>query len=247
LNRETEKTLRKNGQKTRDEFMRKTNIGSTAAACLAVTALMGATASAQIVYDNTSSSLGQRTAEGNAEIGDAVTFAGGPATIAQISFEYFVTPGASGNETAQLFLYSMNGTAGLPGTLLYSSPTFNLVPATSAGFGTATISGISVPAPSQIAWSVAFSGLDTSGNTPESAGLLFYNPPSVGSSPTFDPGDGTQHDYFLKHNVSGWQVLDTPGLIDNLNVRFTAVPEPSTLALLGLGGVVAAGLIRRRK
>ena len=96
---------------------------------------MGATASAQIVYDNTSSSLGQRTAEGNAEIGDAVTFAGGPATISQISFEYFVTPGASGNETAQLFLYSMNGTAGLPGTLLYSSPTFNLVPATSAGFG----------------------------------------------------------------------------------------------------------------
>jgi hypothetical protein len=133
--------------------------------------------------------------------------------------------------------------AGLPSTLLYSSPTFNLVPATSAGFGTATISGIAVNVPQNIAWSVAFSGLEGS----ESAGLLFYNPPTVGSSPTFDPGDGTQHDYFLRHNVSGWQVLDTPGLIDNLNVRFTAVPEPSTLALLAAGGAITMGLIRRRK
>ena len=222
--------------------MRKTKTGLTAA-CLAVSALMGATTSAQIIYDNSSGSLGARTGEGNAEIGDQVVFAGGtPRTVAQVSFEYFVTPGASGNETAQFFMYAIDNATKLPGTLLYTSPTFNLVPETSAGFGTATISGISVDVPDQIAWTVSFAGLENS----ESAGLLFYNPPSVGSSPTFDPGDGTQHDFFLKHNVSGWQVLDTPNLVDNLNVRFTAVPEPSTIALI-LGGLATMGLIRRRK
>ena len=223
--------------------MRKTNTGLTAAACLAVSALMGVTASAQsIVYDNTSGSLGQRTGEGNAEIGDQVIFAGTARTVSQVSFEYFVTPGGSGNETAQFFMYRIDSATKLPSTLLYTSPTFNLVPATPAGFGTATISGFAVDVPDQIAWTVSFAGLEGQ----ESAGLLFYNPPSVGSSPTFDPGDGTQHDFFLRHNVSGWQVLDTPNLVDNLNVRFTAVPEPSTVALM-LGGLVTMGLIRRRK
>ena len=223
--------------------MRKTNTGLTAAACLAVSALMGVTASAQsIVYDNTSGSLGQRTGEGNAEIGDQAIFAGTARTVQQVSFEYFVTPGGTGNETAQFFMYRIDSATKLPSTLLYTSPTFNLVPATPAGFGTATISGFAVDVPDQIAWTVSFAGLEGQ----ESAGLLFYNPPSVGSSPTFDPGDGTQHDFFLRHNVSGWQVLDTPNLVDNLNVRFTAVPEPSTVALM-LGGLVTMGLIRRRK
>lgn len=228
--------------------MRKTNTGLKAAACLAVSALLGGSASAQsIIYDNTASSLGKVTGEGNAEIGDAVVFAGSARTVTQISFEYFVSPPASptteiaGNETAQLFLYSLN-TAGLPQTLLYTSPSFNLVPGTPAGYGTATISGISVDVPDRIAWSVAFNGVEGQ----EQAGLLFYNPPSVGSSPTFDPGDGTQHDFFLRHNVSGWTVLDTPSTVDNLNVRFTAVPEPSTIALM-VGGLVTMGLIRRRK
>jgi hypothetical protein len=224
--------------------MRKTKTGLTAA-CLAISALMGATTSAQIMYDNSSGPLGARTGEGNAEIGDQVIFAGGtPRTVSQVSFEYFVQPGASGNETAQFFMYAIDNATKLPSTLLYTSPTFNLVPETTAGFGTATINGISVNVPDQIAWTVSFNGIDTASG--ESAGLLFYNPPSVGSSPTFDPGDGTQHDYFLKHNVSGWQVLDTPNLVDNLNVRFTAVPEPSTIALI-VGGLATMGLIRRRK
>jgi hypothetical protein len=237
------KSQKKNGQKTRKQFMRKTNTGLTAAACLAVSALLGTTASGQnIIYDNTSGSLGQRTGEGNAEIGDAAVFTGTDRTISQVSFEYFVSPGGSGNETAQFFLYALDAANNLPGTLLYSSPTFNLVPGTPAGFGTATISGIAVDVPDQVGWSVSFNGLEGT----EQAGLLFYNPPSAGSSPTFDPGDGTQHDFFLRHNVSGWQVLDTPNLVDNLNVRFTAVPEPSTLALI-VGGLVTMGLIRRRK
>jgi len=228
--------------------MRKTNTGLKVAACLAVSAILGGTASAQtIIYDNSSGFSGQYTGEGNAEIGDAVTFAGTARTVTQVSFEYFVSPASTpttevfGNETAQFFLYTLNGNA-TPASLLYSSPTFNLVPGTANGYGTATISGIAVNVPDQIAWSVAFNGVE--GN--EQAGLLFYNPPSVGSSPTFDTGNGIQQDFFLRHNVSGWQVLDTPNVVDNLNVRFTAVPEPGTLALIA-GGLVTMGLIRRRK
>jgi len=229
--------------------MRKTNTGLKVAACLAVSALMGGTAIAQtVIYDNSANALGRVTGEGNAEIGDAATFAPGNREVTQISFEYFVaadtSPGSTalfGNETAQLFVYRL-GADNLPTTLLYSSPTFSLVPGTSKGFGTATISGINVAVSDSIAWTVNFSGVEGS----EQAGLLFYNPPSVGSSPTFDPGDGAQHDFFLRHNVSGWTLLDTPNTIDNLGVRFTAVPEPSTIALM-VGGLVTMGLIRRRK
>lgn len=239
----TEQISEKNGKNTRDEFMRKTKTGLTAVACLAVSAFMGATASAQqIIYDNSSSSLGQRTGEGNAEVGDEVTFAAGGRTLSQVQFEYFLTPGSSGNETGQLFLYNL-GANGLPSTLIYQSPTFNLAGGTTpTGFGTVKIDNLSVDVPDKIAWTVSFSGLEGS----ESAGLLFYNPPTVGSSPTFDPGDGTQHDFFLRHNVNGWQVLDTPNLVDNLGARFTAVPEPGTIALM-VGGLATMGLIRRRK
>ena len=53
-------------------------------------------------------------------------------------------------------------------------------------------------------------------------------------------------DYFLRNNDDGWAVLDTPNLVDNLNVQFTAVPEPSTIALL-IGGLATFGFLRRRK
>jgi hypothetical protein len=229
--------------------MRKTNTGLKAAVCLAASALMAGTASAQpqIIYDNTAEWLGRMTSEGNAEIGDVAVFAGTARTVTQVSFEYFVAPPATadgsvfGNETAQFFLYSLDN-LGLPSSLLYTSPQFSLVPETPLGFGTATISGIAVEVPESIAWTVSFGGLEGA----EQGGLLFYNPPSVGSSPTFDPGDGIQHDFFVRRNVSGWAVLDTPGTVDNLNVRFTAVPEPGTVALI-LGGLVTMGFLRRRK
>jgi hypothetical protein len=221
--------------------MRKTKTGLTAVACLAVSAFMGSTSAQQIIYDNSSSSLGQRTGEGNTEVGDVVNFGGTARTISQVQFEYFLTPASSGNETGQFFMYNV-GANGLPSTLLYSSPTFNLTGTSGSGFGQIKIDNLSVNVPDTIAWTVSFSGLEGS----ESAGLLFYNPPTVGSSPTFDPGDGTQHDFFLTHNVTGWHVLDTPNLVDNLGARFTAVPEPSTIALF-VGGLATMGLIRRRK
>ena len=81
----------------------------------------------------------------------------------------------------------------------------------------------------------------------EGAGLLFYSGATTGSDPTFlDPTLGSQQ-HFTVRNVGGsWQLINHDGVVDNLGVRFTAVPEPSTFALM-LGGLAMFGFLRRRK
>src|ERR1041384_4567957 len=88
-------------------------------ACLVASVLWGASASADIIYDNTGAYLGFVTKEQNAQIGDYVNFAGTARTLTDWQFEYFVTPGA--NVSFQAFLYSNDAAGGMPGSLLYSS------------------------------------------------------------------------------------------------------------------------------
>jgi hypothetical protein len=83
-----------------------------------------------------------------------------------------------------------------------------------------------------LVWTVKFSGIEGS----EHAGLLYYNPPTVGSS--FD-------DYWL-NNGTGFQLVDSSGIVDNFAAQVTAVPEPSTIALI-LAGAGALGAARLRR
>jgi hypothetical protein len=225
--------------------MQKTNTGVKVAACLAASVLLGTTVSAEIIYDNSSDYTGQITPEQNAEIGDSVTFAGTARTVTDFKFEYSLSTVAAtaGNELGQVFFYANDGGNGLPGTLLYTSPVFGLVvPTASRPYETAEISGISVDVPDSITWTVKFSGIDSG----EQAGLLFYTTPTVGSSPTITQGPVVT-DYTVLHNTStlGWDAIDHPGVTDNLGAQFTAVPEPSTLAIFAGGlGLLA---LRRRK
>jgi len=236
--------------------MLKTNTGLKTAVCLTASVLLGASASAALIYDN-SERVGQVTTQGNGEIGDVVTFGGSDRILTDFEFEYFLNENASGNEMARVFLRALDGplidgTTALPGTTLYDSGAFTLT-RTASGFGTVDIGGLLLNVPNSVAWTVVFSGFDANA-TPttdddETGGLLFHNDPdNPGTNPTFlDPVTGLQEHYTIRRGTDGgWELLNHDGVADNLGARFTAIPEPTTWALL-LGGLATLGFMRRRK
>jgi hypothetical protein len=233
-------------------------MGLKTAACLAVSVLLGASISAATIYDNTESFVGQRTGEPNGtEIGDVVIFGGTDRLLSEIHIEYFLGGNTGGNEMAQVFMRAMDGpvisgTTRAPGTLLYSTPAFNI----ESGYHTIDVTGIGgVTLPDSVAYTVIFSGLEAHPETgaadDEVAGLLFYSSSAaaaVGTNPTFfDAVQGNQQHYSIRHNANGsWDLLNHPVVPDNFGARIVAVPEPGTLAIL-LGGLAMLGLVRRRK
>jgi hypothetical protein len=227
------------------------------AVCLTASVLMGASASAAVIYDNTETFQGIVTSEPNGtEIGDVVVFGGTDRILTGFQFEYFVGGNTGGNEMAQIFLRAMDGpqiegtTTTLPGTLLWSSSTFNI----ESGYHTVNIDGLQLGVGNSVAWTVVFTGIDAHPETPaaddESAGLLFYLDTNTqgGVNPTFfDAVAGSQQHYTVRRGSDGtWELLNHPQVVDNLGARFTAIPEPGTWVLL-LGGLATLGLVRRRK
>jgi hypothetical protein len=218
--------------------MRKTKNGLSVVACLAAAAAITPAAFGQetIIYDNSSQYLGSRTTDQNAEIGDVVTFAPSSTDrlLSEFSFEYFATTELSGNETAQVFIRSVVNDV-VPDEIIFQTAPFSIV----SGFRQVVVDGLNTSLPETVAWTVRFSGFEGA----EEAGLLYYNggTGTVGSNPTFN---GTQ--FMIRAESDGsFSFLDTPGVVDNLGARFTAIPEPTTWALI-LGGLAGFGLLRRR-
>lgn len=139
-----------------------------------------AAGSGEVVFENTASTTGAYFATSK-EFGDQVELGLSNRLIDSLSFEYFGDFTADGDETAVARIYANDGegTGGAgnrPGTLLYESDPFSIAP----GFNSVTINGLLVEATDSITWTVDFNGVgDVEGNR---AGLIFYNPPSVGSS-----------------------------------------------------------------
>ena len=170
--------------------------------------------------------------------------AAGNRTIDSFRFEYFLSANANGNETAVLTLYANDGPTitrtvdgttfdvQAPQTVLYTSPILTL----GTGYQTAEASGfVPFDVPNTFTWTVKLSGIEAT----EVAGLLVYNPPTVGSSFTdfWQNNSGTWNTYLLDNGVAA-----------NFAARVTAVPEPTTLALAlvaGLGWVGYLGMKRR--
>jgi hypothetical protein len=178
----------------------------------AVCSIVGAFAASQTIYDNTDNYLIEYN-ETLLESGDQVQFAGSNRVIDYFAFEYFakLTTTPSGNEKARVRFYLNDGAVGAnpaptPGTLLYDSGMATIT----SGVRTVEISDLNVFVPSNtLTWTVEFSGLDST----ETAGVLFYDPPTVGSSGNF----------LWQKETNVWAAVAREGLTNNLSALFTAV------------------------
>jgi hypothetical protein len=169
------------------------------------------------------------------EIGDSLNLTGQNRQLSVFEFELAGTLTPDAAKVGIVRLYANDGTSGAPGTLLYESPTFALESGPKS-YKISNIQGVSLP--ESVTWSFGSAGLGAG----ESAAVLLYNPPSV----------GTSSDAFWERTPVGWtsKVLDagTGTIPANFGVRITAVPEPTTIQLAVLGGLAALGygVFRRR-
>lgn len=198
---------------------------------------------ADIIFNNSVNDLSTRFNPGTSEVGDEIILAGTASYLTNFSFEFYGvnTLGGStysGSPEARVRFYLNNGAPfngyATPGTMFYDSGTFSLGSLTTSRSTLVFNAGTDFPAgglflPARdITWSVQFSGLGAT----DQAGVDLYSPPTVGQD---------YNDYW--QNVGGanpWQLMtnNTSVSID-FGALFQAspVPEPTTLALLGLGAI----------
>lgn len=217
---------------------------------LAATALGALSVKADaIAYDNTTTAqknggdliYSSASAPGNKEFGDEINLLGGANTVTRFQFEYLYTGSAGDGGNGILRFYDMTpaGQGFTVGSLLLQSTPFAL--ANGALDATGGYQGdtgtISVAVPGRFVWSVEFN--PASGAT---AGLLDYTGAGVGNGP------GQSADNHWEKNTAGaWTLYDYALGVDNFNARVTVVPEPGTMALIGMGSVGLLALARRRK
>ncbi len=194
------------------------------------------TAPAAVVYNNSANlNLLNRSFSpgGGQEFGDQVFLSGAERRITDFQFEYYLSPTASGNETAELSFYRNDGgtTGTTPGTKVYSSGEFSL----DKGFQSVIAQALSITVPSTFTWAVKFGGIDIG----EQAGLLLANPPTVGAS---------IDDFWVRSSDGSWStfLVDAGATPANFSARINAVPEPGTFLLAMLGGLALLGYRRGR-
>jgi hypothetical protein len=205
-------------------------------------ALLAPTAHAELVYNNSSNDLTNRFNPGTNEVGDEIVLAGGGRILTDFTFQYWGVFTNSGADARIRFYANDGSTNGLPlgsqmpSTVLFDSGWFGIIPTNRATYmfndftlGGGNLIALTGPVPTDFTWSVQFSGL-TAG---ESAGVDLYSPPTV----------GTNYADYWDNTVSGWELrASTNGVPINFAARINATPEPGTLWLGLLGGLVFWGL-----
>jgi hypothetical protein len=204
-----------------------------AAATLAAVSFRTAGASADTIFDNTVSGNQGITTTGAPQLGDEVTAAPGTGRAVTELDIGFTSQGISLTADLQAFLYANDGAGGSPGTLLWQS-------AVMAGVNLNTNNElIAFSVPSVV---VPDTFTFTSAITNESGAVGWV--PSTGT-----PTTGTVVNPWVGGPGPGsWSTLPSPNFLIEGQVIATAVPEPSSLALCGLGlaGVAALKRARRR-
>lgn len=201
----------------------------------ALASLVAATASAQVVvYENSTTPLNSFF-ESRTEVGDEITIGAG--WIAHsFTFEYY-GENLSGNETALVRFYRNDGVgvgpSSAPGSLMYESPGIPLING-NYPVSIVDLAGLNIALPNSFTWSVKVNGLADG----ETFSLKMYDPPTVGSS----------FDDFWQFTADGWALKQVDGLPvgagSNFGATLIAVPEPGVMTLLGLGAL--AMFARRR-
>jgi hypothetical protein len=186
---------------------------------------------AEVVYENSSNFEGLFN-NSQLESGDQVRLAGSARFLTGFALEYFASFAPTGDETARVRFYYNDGAGqeGLaePGTLFYDSGAFSIV----SGYRTVRGDQLDIFLEADVfTFTVEFAGLAAS----ETAGLLYYNPPRVGSSePSFWQKDGTE-----------WQAVTVSGTSNNFAAQFIA---EELLKILGIAratpGMAVTAVVR---
>jgi hypothetical protein len=207
-------------------------------------------AGADIIFNNTTTSLGRHFDPGTLQVGDEILLAGTARYLSTFSFEYWgtsSTPGAfAGSVNARIRFYVNDGALQngypAPDTIPFydSGWLSNLLTPTTASTVVFTAgtdfpgTGLAIPA-SDITWSIQFRGLGQG----DALGLNLYSPPTVGSDyPDYWQDDG------------GWLLMTNIVSMDfgaKFEASVTVVPEPSVVGLLLFGGMTIVAVMNRRR